>query len=164
MTVLHVPLLPAVVRTTGSLLSLASHTALGELGAPPATHRAETQASQAQALPSGSPSRCSLNFGELHRLIALQTKHSLQPQRADTVLLTGHPPHGLKPQSQGSAGVLKDRPRSHRGLMSTGTAAVPFSAKGLREWGLRAQQNTRVSEHSKESSLVLNFVNTVTYN
>ena len=53
MTVLHVPLLPAVVRTTGSLLSFASHTALGELGAPPATHRAETQASQAQAQPPG---------------------------------------------------------------------------------------------------------------
>src|SRR5947209_7471387 len=32
MTVLHVPLLPAVVRTTGSLLSFVSHTALGELG------------------------------------------------------------------------------------------------------------------------------------
>jgi|GEM_PF-5740738 len=53
MTVLHVPLLPAVVRTTGSLLSFASHTALGELGAAPATHRAETQASQAQAQPPG---------------------------------------------------------------------------------------------------------------
>ena len=52
MTVLHVPLLPAVVRTTGSLLSFASHTALGELGAPPATHRAETQAS---ASPSSAP-------------------------------------------------------------------------------------------------------------
>ena len=33
MTVLHVPLLPAVVRTTGSLLSFVSHPALGELGA-----------------------------------------------------------------------------------------------------------------------------------
>jgi hypothetical protein len=53
MTVLHVPLLPAVVRTTGSLLSFVSHPALGELGAPPATHRAETQASQAQAQPPG---------------------------------------------------------------------------------------------------------------
>ena len=30
MTVLHVPLLPAVVRTTGSLLSFVSHPALGE--------------------------------------------------------------------------------------------------------------------------------------
>jgi len=53
MTVLHVPLLPAVVRATGWLLSFASHAALGELGAPPATHRAETQASQAQAQPPG---------------------------------------------------------------------------------------------------------------
>src|SRR5437667_6910893 len=41
MTVLHVPLLPAVVGTTGSLLSFASHTALGELGTPTATHRAK---------------------------------------------------------------------------------------------------------------------------
>ena len=53
MTVLHVPFLPPVARTTGSLLPFASHTALGELGAPPATHRAETQASQAQAQPPG---------------------------------------------------------------------------------------------------------------
>jgi hypothetical protein len=51
MTVLHVPLLSAVVRATGSLLSFASHTALEELSAPPATHRAETQASQARAQP-----------------------------------------------------------------------------------------------------------------
>ncbi len=51
MTVLHVPLLPAVVGTTGSLLSFASHTALGELGTPAATHRAKTQASQT---PDGS--------------------------------------------------------------------------------------------------------------
>ena len=51
MTVLHVPLLPAAVRTTGSLLSFASHTALGELGAPAATHRTETQAPQTKGRP-----------------------------------------------------------------------------------------------------------------
>jgi hypothetical protein len=53
MTVLHVPLLPAVVRTTGSLLSFASHTALGELGAPAATQRTETQAPQTKGQPPG---------------------------------------------------------------------------------------------------------------
>lgn len=46
MTVLHVPVLPTVVRTTGPLLSFASHAALGELGTPAATHRAKTQAPQ----------------------------------------------------------------------------------------------------------------------
>ena len=48
---LHVPLLRAVVPTIGSLLLFASHSALGELGAPPATHHTETQASQAQIQP-----------------------------------------------------------------------------------------------------------------
>src|SRR6266481_5201448 len=60
------------------------------------------------------------------RLIALQPQHSLQPQRADTVLLTDHPPYGLKPQPQRSAGVLKNRPRRHRGLMSTVTTAQQY--------------------------------------
>src|ERR1035437_9947902 len=60
------------------------------------------------------------------RLIALQTQHSLQPQRADTVLLTAPPPYGLKPQPQRSAGVLKNRPRRHRGLMSTVTTAQQY--------------------------------------
>ena len=49
----HVPLLPAVVRTTGPLLSFASHAALGELGTPAATHRAETQAPQTEGQPPG---------------------------------------------------------------------------------------------------------------
>ena len=53
MTVLHVPLLPAVVRTTGPLLSFPSHAALGELGTPAATHRAKTQAPQTEGQPPG---------------------------------------------------------------------------------------------------------------
>jgi dihydrofolate reductase len=48
MTVFHVPLLPTVVRTTGSLLSFPSHVALGELGTPAATHRTKTQAPQTE--------------------------------------------------------------------------------------------------------------------
>src|SRR5207237_10487309 len=53
MTVLHVPLLPTVVRTTGPLLSFPSHAALGELGTPAATHRAKTQAPQTEGQPPG---------------------------------------------------------------------------------------------------------------
>src|SRR6201987_2283237 len=53
MTVLHVPLLPTVVRTSGPLLSFPSHAALGELGTPAATHRAKTQAPQTEGQPPG---------------------------------------------------------------------------------------------------------------
>ena len=53
MTVLHVPLLPAVVRATGSLLSFASHTALGELGASAATCSTKTQTSSSKTPPDG---------------------------------------------------------------------------------------------------------------
>ena len=53
MTVLHVPLFPTVVWTTGPLLSSPSHVALGELGTPAATHRAKTQAPQTEGQPPG---------------------------------------------------------------------------------------------------------------
>jgi hypothetical protein len=53
MTVLHVPLLPAVVRTIGSLLAFASHTPLGELGAPAATCSTKTQTSLSKTPPDG---------------------------------------------------------------------------------------------------------------
>src|ERR1017187_4749706 len=42
------------------------------------------------------------------------------------VLLGGHPPHGLKPQSQRSAGVLKGCPCRHRGLMPTLTTPQKY--------------------------------------
>ena len=53
MTVLHVPLLPTVVRTTGPLLSFASHTALGELGTPAATCSTKTKTSSSKTPPDG---------------------------------------------------------------------------------------------------------------
>src|SRR6266850_4020305 len=53
MTVLHVPLLPAVVRATGSLLSFASHTALGELVASAATCSTKTQTCSSKTPPDG---------------------------------------------------------------------------------------------------------------
>src|SRR5438270_1929313 len=48
MTVLHVPLLPTVVRANDPLLSFASHTALGELGAPAATCSTKTKTSSSK--------------------------------------------------------------------------------------------------------------------
>jgi hypothetical protein len=53
MTVLHVPLLPTVVRTTGALLSFASHTALGELGTPAATCSTKAKTSSSKTPPDG---------------------------------------------------------------------------------------------------------------
>jgi hypothetical protein len=53
MTVLHVPLLPTVVRTTGALLSFVSHTALGELGTPAATCSTKTKTSSSKTPPDG---------------------------------------------------------------------------------------------------------------
>jgi hypothetical protein len=53
MTVLHVPLLPTVVRTTGPLLSFASHTALGELGTAAATGSTKTKTSSSKTPPDG---------------------------------------------------------------------------------------------------------------
>ena len=53
MTVLHVPLLPTVVRITGPLLSFASHVALGELGTPAATCSPKTKTSSSKTPPDG---------------------------------------------------------------------------------------------------------------
>src|SRR5437868_2951688 len=53
MTVLHVPLLPTVVRANDPLLSFPSDAALGELCTPAATHRAKTQAPQTEGQPPG---------------------------------------------------------------------------------------------------------------
>src|SRR5437588_12584442 len=51
MTVLHAPLLPTVVRANDPLLSFASHTALGELGAPAATCSTKTKTSSSKTPP-----------------------------------------------------------------------------------------------------------------
>src|SRR5260370_16036311 len=53
------------------------------------------------------------------RLIALQAEHSLQPQRAGTVLLSRHPPHGTKPNWQRGPRVLEDSSGCHPSLPST---------------------------------------------
>jgi hypothetical protein len=53
MTVLHVLLFPAVVRTTDPLLSFASHIALGELGTAAATCSTKTKTSSSKTPPDG---------------------------------------------------------------------------------------------------------------
>jgi len=58
----------------------------------------------------------------LSGLVASEPQHTLQTQGADTVLLAGHPPQGAEPNPQGSARVLKDRPRCQRSLVSTACA------------------------------------------
>src|SRR5690349_17660080 len=47
------------------------------------------------------------------RLVALQPEHSLQSQGAGTVLLSGNPPHGAKPDRQRGPRILEDRPSCH---------------------------------------------------
>ena len=52
-------------------------------------------------------------------LVAAQTEHRLQTQRAPSRFLAGHVPHRLKPHPQGLLRPLKDRPRSHGGSVPT---------------------------------------------
>src|SRR3954452_398258 len=56
------------------------------------------------------------------RVVAPQAQHPLQPDGAGTVLLTGHRPHGPKPQRQRFTRVLENGPGRHRALIpATGT-------------------------------------------
>src|SRR3954447_7659359 len=51
------------------------------------------------------------------RLVTLEPQHPLKAHGARTVLLAGDPPSRPKPKGQGLAGILKDRPSSHRTLV-----------------------------------------------
>lgn len=51
------------------------------------------------------------------RLIAAQAQHPLQPQSADAVLPSGHPPHGPEPSRERSVRILEDRSRRDRNLV-----------------------------------------------
>ena len=59
------------------------------------------------------------------RLVAPQAQGSLQPQGAHPTLLVGDPPHRPKPRRQRGSGVLKNRPRRHRGLVGAARALPP---------------------------------------
>src|SRR5438105_3002615 len=58
------------------------------------------------------------------RLITTQPQHSLQAQRAGSVLLARHIPHGAKPHLQWLPRVLEHGPRSDRSLVIA-PAALP---------------------------------------
>jgi hypothetical protein len=53
------------------------------------------------------------------RLIASKTQRSLKPECARSVLLTRHPPHRVKPESQRLSGLVKQRAGSQRCLEQT---------------------------------------------
>lgn len=55
-------------------------------------------------------------------LVAAPSKHLLEPQRADAILLAGHQRHGAKPGGQRSARILEDGSRSGRNLMTAADA------------------------------------------
>ena len=57
------------------------------------------------------------------RLVAAQTEHPLQAQRADAVLLAGDEPHGEKPHPQRLARVLQHRSGRQRYLPIAGSTA-----------------------------------------
>jgi hypothetical protein len=60
------------------------------------------------------------------RLVAAPSKHMLQAQRADPVLLTRDPPHGPKPDRQRSPRILKNCSSRDRDLMAA-AGALPAS-------------------------------------
>lgn len=74
MTVPHVPFAPTVVRTTGPVLSFASHAALGELGTPAATHRAKGKHHRPKVTRLDNSSGCSrTRSGPLGRALSIVT-------------------------------------------------------------------------------------------
>src|ERR1700676_763572 len=58
------------------------------------------------------------------RLITTQPKHSLQAQRAGSVLLAHHVPHGPEPHPQGLPRILENGSRRGRSLVIA-LAALP---------------------------------------
>src|SRR5271157_872573 len=55
-------------------------------------------------------------------LVTSQSQHPLQAQGTGSVLLTGDPPHGSKPQDERLASILEYRPGRDRRLISAGGA------------------------------------------
>src|SRR5579862_5720385 len=64
------------------------------------------------------------------RFITLQTEDPLQSHSARTILLRRHPPHGAKPNRQGSSCVLEDGSRRYRCLRSASRAFQQNAADG----------------------------------
>src|SRR3989304_3851460 len=56
-------------------------------------------------------------------LEAPEPERALEPERAHAQLLVRHVPDRGEPRLQREVGALKDRARSHRGLLATGGAA-----------------------------------------
>ena len=67
------------------------------------------------------------------RLVAAQTKNTLQTQGADAVLLAGNLPHGAEPDRQRHVAVLKNGARNDRHLVATMVAkpAMPPNRPGI---------------------------------
>jgi len=77
--------------------------------------------------------------------VAAQAQHPLQTHRAGSILLTSHIPHGPEPQTQWLACVLKNRPRSDRGLVpAAATDQPPTSGRpGRASLAARADKTLR---------------------
>ena len=76
--------------------------------------------------------------------VAAQTQHPLQPHRAGSILLTSHIPHGAEPQAQRLACVLKNRPRSDRGLVPAAATDQPPTSGGPGRASLAARADKTV--------------------
>src|ERR1019366_7632991 len=63
-------------------------------------------------------------------------------QGADSIFLTGHPPHGTKPDRQRGSRILKNRPRRHRDLMPA-TGTLPASRSQRPRFGLAAARTAK---------------------
>src|ERR1019366_3451589 len=63
-------------------------------------------------------------------------------QGADSIFLTGHPPHGTKPDRKRGSRILKNRPRRHRDLMPA-TGTLPASRSQRPRFGLAAARTAK---------------------
>jgi len=67
-----------------------------------------------------------------------------RPHRAGSTLLTSHIPHGAEPQTQRLGCVLKNRPRSDRGLVPAAATNQPPTSGGPSCARLAARSNKTV--------------------